>query len=79
MQHPTLIRSIEIEELKEELTAIRKEMHSINESMPDKDMFLSTEESKLLEESYLNEKEGKLTSGKDIKKSWVYDLLDNLR
>ena len=68
MQHPTLIRSIEIEELKEELTAIRKEMHSTNESMPDKDMFLSTEESKLLEESYLNEKEGKLTCGKDIKK-----------
>ena len=36
--------------------------------MPDKEMFLTTGEKRLLKESYENEKVGKLTSGKDLRK-----------
>ena len=40
----------------EELKEIRKELKIIKETIPDKEMFLSVEEEKLLEESYVNEK-----------------------
>ena len=36
--------------------------------MPDKDMFLTAEEKKLLQQSYTNEKEKKLTRSQDLKK-----------
>lgn len=51
-----------------ELKAIRTELDLIKENMPDKQMFLSTEEKFLLEESYKNEKEGKLVSSKNLRK-----------
>jgi len=58
----------DIKPIMEELKVIREELSQIKESMPDKDMFLTSEERKLLEESHRNEKEGKLISGKDIRK-----------
>lgn len=59
---------VDIRPIMEELKGIRAELHEIKESMPDKDMFLTAEEDSLLEESYKNEKEGKLISSKDLKK-----------
>lgn len=52
----------------EELKLIRKELHEIKEIMPDKDMFLTAEEKELLEQSFKNEKEGKLISGTALRK-----------
>lgn len=51
-----------------ELKAIRSDLDFIKENMPDKEMFLTTEEKQLLEESYRNEKEDKLVSSKKLKK-----------
>jgi hypothetical protein len=51
-----------------ELKVIRMELDFIKDNMPDKDMFLTAEEEKLLEESFANEKSGKLTSSKNIRK-----------
>ena len=42
-----------------ELKVIKNELNYIKTNMPDKDMFLTSEEKKLLEESYNNEKKGK--------------------
>lgn len=52
----------------DELKAIRTELDLIRENMPDKEMFLTTEEKLLLEESHKNEKEGKLVSSKDLRR-----------
>lgn len=49
-------RRSEYPEILKKLKEIRVEIQSIRENMPDKDMFLSAEEEKLLEESYENEK-----------------------
>lgn len=50
------------EEILRELKEIRIEIQAIKENMPDKDMFLTAEEERLLEESYENEKRGDLVS-----------------
>ena len=52
----------------DDLNEIKSEIHDIKVNMPDKDIFLSSEEAKLLEESYENEKKGKLTSSNDLRK-----------
>ena len=52
-----------------ELKAIRKELVEIKENMPDKEMFLTAEEEKRLEESYVNEKNGKLVNSADLRKA----------
>ena len=59
---------VNIQPIMNELKLVRKELHQIKQSMPDKEMFLTAEESVLLEESYGDEKEGKLISGKDLRK-----------
>ena len=51
-----------------ELKAIRQDLDYLKENMAEKNMFLSTEEKQLLEESFKNEKENKLVSSKDLKK-----------
>ncbi len=51
-----------------DLADIKSELHEIKENMPSKDMFLSTEEAKLLKESFRNEKKGELVSSKELKK-----------
>ena len=51
----------------EELKEIRKELKVIKETIPDKDMFLTAEE-KLLEENYIDEKNGDLISDEDLRK-----------
>ena len=58
----------EIKEILEELKAIKVELDYIRENMPEKDMFLTSEEKNLLQESYNNEKEGKLISNKELKR-----------
>lgn len=66
----------ETQQILEELKLIKEELDSIKENMPDKDMFLSSEEKKLLEQSFMNEKEGKLVSGKELRKllsNWTFD------
>ena len=52
----------------DELKIIKSELEFIKENMPDKEMFLTTEEKRLLEESYKNEKEGKLVSSSNLRK-----------
>jgi hypothetical protein len=52
----------------EELKTIRKELVLIKRSMPSKDMFLDSEEAILLQESFKNEKEGRLLSSKKLRK-----------
>ncbi len=58
----------ETQQILKELREIKIELKSIKEGMPDKEMFLTTGEKRLLKESYENEKVGKLTSGKDLRK-----------
>ena len=50
------------------LNKIELELEFIKESMPNKDMFLDSEEKGLLEKSYENEKEGLLVSAKEARK-----------
>ena len=50
------------------LNKIELELEFIKESMPNKDMFLDSEEKGLLEKSYENEKEGLLASAKEARK-----------
>ncbi len=50
------------------LEKIEKEVGEIKENMPNKDMFLTSEEELLLEESYENEKKGNLVSSEDLRK-----------
>ncbi len=56
------------EEILRELKEIRIEIQAIKENMPDKDMFLTAEEERLLEESYENEKKGELVSSVELRK-----------
>jgi hypothetical protein len=58
----------EVQQIMQELNFIKKELNDIKESMPDKDMFLTAEESLLLKKSFENEKKGKLKSSKDLRK-----------
>lgn len=52
----------------QELKDIKKDIKVIMMNMPDKEMFLTAEEEKLLEESYLNEKNNELMSDTDLRK-----------
>jgi hypothetical protein len=58
----------EVQMILQELNLIKKELNDIKESMPDKEMFLTAEESLLLKKSYENERTGKLKSSKDLRK-----------
>jgi hypothetical protein len=51
-----------------ELKSIKTELNYIKEHMPDKDNFMSAEETKLLNESYDNEANNELTSSDDLRK-----------
>lgn len=51
-----------------ELKEIKMDLKVLKENMPDRDMFLTAEEEILLEESFVNEKDGKLTSSEDLRK-----------
>ena len=55
-------------QIMDELKAIKIELSDIKRNMPDKEFFLDTEEKKLLEESWQNEKEEKLISSTEIRK-----------
>ena len=56
-------------EILAKLAKLQADMNYIKGNMPNKEMFLTVEEAKLLEESYNNEKEGKLISSKNLRKS----------
>lgn len=58
----------EVRQILGELKAIRAELGYIKDNLPAKEIFLSLEERKLLEESYRNEKEGKTVSSKSLRK-----------
>ena len=58
----------ETKQILEELKIIKEELDFIKGNMPDKDIFLTTEEKQLLEESFKNEKEGRLVSSKELRK-----------
>ena len=60
--------SNDIKQVLDELRVIKKDLQFIKESMPDKDMFLTAEEERLLEESYASGQKGKLISSKDLRK-----------
>lgn len=57
----------EIQEILNEIKEIRVDIGFIKKNMPDKEMFLTAEEKKLLEESYENEKRGKLLSSQSLR------------
>ena len=57
----------QMQELRNELKAIRIELQFIKEHMVDADTILTEEEKRLLDESIKHEKEGKLVSLEDIK------------
>ncbi|HIH17713.1 MAG TPA: hypothetical protein HA282_04350 [Nanoarchaeota archaeon] len=59
----------ETQQILKELEEIRIELRSIKENMPDKEMFLTAGEKRLLKESYENEKSGRLISSKDLRKA----------
>ena len=65
---------MENQQLLQEIREIKRDIKIIMENMPDKDMFLTSEEEKLLEESYNNERSKNLVSGKDLRKNqlWTY-------
>ena len=52
----------------QKLEKIEQKVDRIEEHIEELDMFLSAEEKQLLEESFVNEKEGKLLSSSDLKK-----------
>ncbi len=58
----------ETKQILKELKEIKTELKVIKETMPDKDMFLTIEEEKLLQESYINQKKGELVSSKNLRK-----------
>lgn len=58
----------DLKPIMDELKIIRDKLEYIEEIIPDKDMFLSVEESTLLEESFAREKEGKLITSKELKR-----------
>ena len=55
-------------QLLQELKEIRRDIKVIIENMPDKDMFLTSEEEILVEESYTNEKNKQLISSQSLRK-----------
>ena len=59
---------MENQQLLQEMREIKRDIKIIMENMPDKDMFLTAEEEKLLEESYNNERSKKLVSGRDLRR-----------
>lgn len=59
---------MENRQLLQELKEIKRDVKTIMENMPDKDMFLTAEEEILLEQSYLNEKNKQLVSSHDLRK-----------
>ena len=60
---------MENQQLLQELKEIKKDIKIIIENMPDKDMFLTSEEEILLEESYNNERNKRLVSGRNLRKN----------
>ena len=60
---------MENQQLLQEVREIKRDIKIIMENMPDKDMFLTSEEEVLLEESYNSEKNKKLVSGKSLRKN----------
>lgn len=61
----------EAKEILEEIKTIKVELAYIKEHMPDKELFLTSEEKRLLEEGYKNEKEGRTISSAELRKKLV--------
>ena len=58
----------EVKQILDELKTIKEELSYIKENMVNTEMLLDLEEKKLLQESFQNEKEGKLVSSKQLRK-----------
>ncbi len=63
-----MFMEVNIKPIMDELRLLRQEISEMKKAMPDKEMFLCAEESRLLEESRKREKQGKLISSKDMRK-----------
>jgi hypothetical protein len=59
----------ELKQISDDLIFIKSELAKIRDIMPDKELFLTSEESRLLDNSFSNEKNKKLVSSKDLRKS----------
>ena len=57
----------EIKEVLNELKEMRMDINFIKDNMPDKEMFLDSQEKELLAESFENEKKGKLISSESAR------------
>ncbi len=59
----------EIREVLNELRTIKIDIQFIKQNMPDKEMFLTAGEERLLEESHVNEKNKELVSSQTLRKN----------
>ena len=57
----------ETQQILQELKEIKVDIKLIMENMPDKDMFLTADEEKLLQASYENEKKGVLVPAESLR------------
>jgi hypothetical protein len=62
------LSKVNMEEILGKLNKIELDIEYLKKHVKDEDIFLSKEEEKLLEESYENEKNGKLKSHEDLEK-----------
>lgn len=60
--------STDVQQILHELKTIKEELHYIRSHMVGADTILTSEEKALLDQSYIHEKEGKLVSGKELRK-----------
>lgn len=58
----------DVHQLFKEIRTIREEIVYIRRHMPDREMFLTAEEKRLLEESFANERQGTMLSGAALRK-----------
>jgi len=59
----------EMQEIRIALLGIRNEIRQLRASLSDKDMFLTAEESDLLDQSYVNETDGNVLSSVELRQS----------
>lgn len=60
--------AIEAKRIMSELRSIKEDLKYIKKHIPDRDVFLDSEEKMLLEKSYHNERKGKLLTGKELRR-----------
>jgi len=63
-----ITKNITLKTIHKDLQILRRDVEEIKEHMVDADIILTEEEKRLLDESFRDEKEGRLISTKDLRK-----------